>query len=94
MDLLFSVYTKVVNLMTFGWEEDFMEQFIFPKCVKCQSGDLVPLSDFGRQGAEVLYKAWVCSNPDCGFNVKIRNGDVYINEPIMSGELHNVGKRA
>jgi len=65
-----------------------MEQLVFPRCVKCQSGDLVPLSDFGHQGAAVLYKAWVCTNPDCGFNVKIRNGDVYINEPIISGTLH------
>ena len=62
-----------------------MEQFGFPKCPKCDKGDLVPLSDFGSQGSSILYKAWVCTNPDCGFNLKIRNGDVYINEPIMSG---------
>jgi hypothetical protein len=31
----------------------------------------------------------VCTNPDCGFNLKIRNGDVYRDEPIMSGTLHN-----
>ncbi len=60
----------------------------FPKCQKCNSGDLVPLSDFGSQGATIQYKAWVCTNPDCGFNLKIRNGDVYINEPIMSGATH------
>ena len=45
-------------------------------------------SDFGGQGASIHYKAWVCSNPDCGFNIKIRNGDVYINEPITSGAMH------
>jgi len=73
-----------------------MEQLNFPKCQKCNSGDLVPLSDFGGQGAAIHYKAWVCTNPDCGFNLinlKIRNGDVYINEPIMSGTLHNVRSR-
>jgi hypothetical protein len=70
-----------------------MEQFSFPKCQKCNSGDLVPLSDFGSQGASIQYKAWVCTNPDCGFNLKIRNGDVYINEPIMSGSLHNSRSR-
>ena len=62
-----------------------MENFGFPKCQKCKEGDLVPLSDFGSQGAPIHYKAWVCTNLDCGFNLKIRNGDVYVNEPIMSG---------
>lgn len=57
----------------------------FPKCQKCKAGDLVPLSDFGSQGAAIQYKAWVCTNPDCGFNLKIRNGDVYIYEPINNG---------
>lgn len=65
-----------------------MEQVIFPKCQKCKVGDLVPLSDFGSQGASIQYKAWVCTNPECGFNLKIRNGDVYIDEPIMSGTMH------
>ncbi len=62
-----------------------MEQSQFPKCLKCRAGDLVPLSDFGSQGSSIKYKAWVCTNPDCGFNLKIRNGDIYINEPIMNG---------
>lgn len=62
-----------------------MEQTNFPKCRHCNAGDLVPLSDFGSQGAAIRYKAWVCTNPSCGFNLKIRNGDIYINEPIMSG---------
>jgi len=66
-----------------------MEQLSFPKCQKCQSGDLVPLSDFGSQGATIQYKAWVCTNPDCGFNLKIRNGDVYLNEPILSGAMRS-----
>ena len=65
-----------------------MEQFNFPKCQKCETGDLVPLSDFGNQGATIQFKAWVCTNPTCGFNLKIRNGDVYINEPVMSGVAH------
>ena len=65
-----------------------MENSTLPKCQNCKTGDLVPLSDFGSQGAPIHYKAWVCTNPDCGFNVKIRNGDVYINEPITSGASH------
>ena len=35
----------------------------FPACQKCGSGTLIPLSDYGRDGASVTYKAWVCTNP-------------------------------
>ena len=62
----------------------------FPKCQKCGAGDLVPLSDFGSQGAAIQFKAWVCTNPECGFNLKSRNGDLYLNEPIANGENHSV----
>ena len=65
----------------------------FPKCRACSNGDLVPLSDFGSQGAAIHYKAWVCTNPECGFNIKIRNGDVYLNEPINSGVGHTARAR-
>ena len=65
-----------------------MESTDFPNCNKCTTGVLVPLSDFGSQGAPIHYKAWVCTNPDCGFNIKIRNGDVYLNEPINDGAMH------
>ena len=59
-----------------------------PKCQRCSVDDLVPLSDFGSQGAAIHYKAWVCTNPECGFNIKIRNRDVFINEPISNGAMH------
>ena len=71
-----------------------MEQTSFPKCQKCKVGDLVPLSDFGSQGAAIHYKAWVCTNPECGYNIKIRNGDLYLNEPILSGVSHTVRPRS
>jgi len=61
----------------------------FPNCHKCEDGDLLPLSDFGSQGAPIRFKAWVCSNPECGYNIKIRNGDVYINEPVTNGAGHS-----
>ena len=64
-----------------------MEESALPKCLKCDTGQLVPLSDYGSQGAAVHYKAWVCTTPDCGFNLKIRNGDIYLNEPIISGAM-------
>lgn len=65
-----------------------MEGRDLPQCLKCNAGQLVPLSDYGSQGASVHYKAWVCTNPECGYNVKIRNGDIYINEPVTSGASH------
>ncbi|MBN2363711.1 hypothetical protein JXL83_06235 [candidate division WOR-3 bacterium] len=55
-----------------------MEQW--PKCLKCQSGILVPLSDYGREGATIKYKAWVCTNPQCGFHIRIDNGEISIGD--------------
>lgn len=54
----------------------------WPKCVKCEEGQLVPLSDYGTEGSTVLFKAWVCTNPRCGFNIKIYKGNLFINEPV------------
>jgi hypothetical protein len=70
-----------------------VEELNFPICQKCKTGVLVPLSDFGSQGATIHYKSWVCTNPECGFNLKIRNGDIYVNEPIMNGAAHTVRAR-
>ncbi|MAS50758.1 MAG: hypothetical protein ACJ0G3_02135 [Dehalococcoidia bacterium] len=59
----------------------------YPKCLSCDDPDavLVPLSDFGGGGAPIHYKAWVCTEESCTYNLKIRNGDVYVNEPISDG---------
>ncbi len=54
----------------------------FPACLKCNTGVLLPLSDYGRDGAPIKYKAWVCSNPNCGFNVRIDNGEISIGRTI------------
>jgi hypothetical protein len=62
-----------------------LEELSWPRCNACDTGSLVPLSDFGGQGAPIHYKAWVCTNPRCGFNLKIRNGEVHLNEPIHQG---------
>ena len=48
----------------------------FPECKKCDEGLLLPLSDYGRDGAAIHYKAWVCHNPRCGFSIRIDNGEV------------------
>jgi hypothetical protein len=53
-----------------------------PPCRRCGRGDLVPLSAFGGQGAEVRYKAWVCTTPGCAFTLTIRDGEVVRGEPV------------
>ena len=47
-----------------------------PMCRKCKDGVLLPLSEYGRDGAPITYKAWACSNPECGFNVRIDHGEL------------------
>ena len=54
----------------------------FPVCLKCNTAVLLPLSDYGRDGAPIRYKAWVCSNPNCGFNIRIDNGEISIGRTI------------
>jgi hypothetical protein len=55
---------------------------IYPVCQKCNIGVLVPLSDYGREGATIIFKAWVCTNPQCGFHLRIDNGEVSIGKAI------------
>jgi hypothetical protein len=59
---------------------------MFPECQKCNRGLLVPLSDYGRDGASIRYKAWVCTNPDCGFNIRIDNGEISFGKPLENSQ--------
>ena len=54
----------------------------FPTCLKCERGVLVPLSDYGRDGAAIHYKAWVCTYPECGYNLRIDNGELSVGKEI------------
>lgn len=54
------------------------------ECLKCNKGVLLPLSDYGRDGAPIMYKAWVCNNPDCGFNIRIDNGEISLGRDIST----------
>jgi len=54
----------------------------YPTCQKCNKGILIPLSDYGREGSSIMYKAWVCINPDCGYNIRIDNGEVSLGKSI------------
>ena len=62
-----------------GWTMDANH---WTSCVKCKKGVLLPLSDYGRDGAPITYKAWVCSDPECGFNIRIDNGEISIGRAI------------
>lgn len=53
-----------------------------PQCQKCSTGVLIPLSDYGREGSSIMYKAWVCTNPNCGFNIRIDNGELSIGKTL------------
>jgi len=55
---------------------------MYPECQKYSTGVLIPLSDYGRDGATIKYKAWVCTNPECGFNIRIDNGEISIGRNI------------
>jgi len=59
-----------------------VEERGYPHCLKCEAGVLLPLSDYGREGSTIRYKVWVCSNPDCGFNIRIDNGEVSFGRTI------------
>ena len=61
-----------------------MEMMNFPLCLKCNVGTLVPLSDYGRDGAPIMFKAWVCTNPECGYNLRIDNGEISHGRAITS----------
>jgi len=55
-----------------------------PKCQKCNNGILIPLSDYGQEGASVMFKAWVCTNPDCGFSLRVDKGEVSYGKRVES----------
>lgn len=59
-----------------------MPEFELPMCRKCEDGKLVPLSDYGRDGAAITFKAWVCNSPECGFNIRIDNGEISFGRSI------------
>lgn len=45
-----------------------------PKCSKCGKAVMVPLSDYGPEGATVVIKAWCCLNEKCQFIIRADKG--------------------
>ena len=68
-------YTLVGMVLPFGAPKGGVEMDL-PKCQKCNNGLLIPLSDYGQDGASVIFKAWACTNPDCGFSLRVDKGEV------------------
>ena len=62
------------------------EDVSFPACQACDKGLLIPLSDYGREGASIQYKAWVCTNPECGFHLRIDNGEISVGRGIARSQ--------
>ncbi len=58
-----------------------------PKCQKCNNGMLIPLSDYGQEGASVIFKAWACTNPECGFSLRVDKGEVTYGKKIDHSAL-------
>ncbi len=55
----------------------------FPPCLKCNEGVLLPLSDYGQEGAAVMYKAWACNHPECGFSIRVDKGEITYGRKIQ-----------
>jgi hypothetical protein len=53
-----------------------------PKCQKCNDGTMIPLSDYGQEGSAVVFKAWVCANPGCGFSLRVDKGEITYGKKI------------
>lgn len=51
-------------------------------CLRCGNGVLIPLSDYGLGGAPILFKAWVCTNPACGYNLRIDRGEISVGPKV------------
>jgi hypothetical protein len=50
-------------------------------------GVFLPFSDYGPEGgAAIVFKAWACSNPACGFCLRIDKGGVTYGRRLRQGE--------
>src|SRR5205807_3656270 len=68
---------SVVRHREGGKEESMLSESLpLVRCKKWGIGTMLPLSDYGQDGAAILYKAWVCDSPTCGYNLRIDRGEV------------------
>ena len=61
----------IILIINWNYGGSRLDNKNFPPCLDCDEEDavLVPLSDFGGQGAAVHYKAWVCTSPECDLSL-------------------------
>lgn len=51
-----------------------------PLCPRCRVSKLIPLSDWGLEGATITFKTWTCVDLKCQFMIKSVKGEpVYYN---------------
>ena len=48
----------------------------FPLCPKCKKELLLPLSDYGQDGATVQWKVWACGSDECRYSIRVDKGTV------------------
>ena len=60
----------------------------YPVCLRCSKGVLLPFSDYGQtsngSSSPIEYKAWVCNNPECHYQMTIIRGQVHVNVPVLT----------
>ena len=81
LDTIEFCFVKGMGSLLFGAPKGGVEMDL-PKCQKCNNGILIPLSDYGQDGASVIFKAWACTNPDCGFSLRVDKGEVTYGKKI------------
>ena len=81
LDTIEFCFAKGMGSLLFGAPKGGVEMDL-PKCQKCNNGVLIPLSDYGQDGASVIFKAWACTNPDCGFSLRVDKGEVTYGKKI------------
>jgi hypothetical protein len=78
---------SVVRQLKRGKEESMTSEGLpLVRCKKCGTGTMLPLSDYGQEGAAILYKAWVCDSPVCGYNLRIDRGQVTYGDMVQPKE--------
>ena len=58
---------------------------VWPDCMRCDKGVLIPLSDYGQEGAAIIFKAWTCINPACNYTLRVDKGEVSVGKVREDG---------
>ena len=64
------------------WAMHLLEFCVHSGSCAPRLGALARARRYGRDGAAIRYKAWVCSNPEGGFTIRIDNGELTLGRTI------------